>query len=124
MNMSKPQYRSITVFEVSADVQFDIYHLYMCGKGGSRIYYNTAYIPNYKISVFMNSIFRDIKENRNLDFIEESDDEDEFQNKSEDRFVDLKKRVAMECAFSSKFKRWIPYRIAAKHSKIVHVSML
>lgn len=124
MSMSKPQYKSVTVFEVSADVQFDIYNLYACGKGGTRIYYNTAYIPNYKISVFMNSIFRDIKENRNLDLIEESDDEDEFQNKLEDRFVDLKKRVAMECTFSSKFKRWIPYRIASKYSKIVHVTML
>lgn len=124
MSLHKPQYKCVTVFEVSADIRFDIYHLNVCGKGNARIYYGVAYIDGYKTSVFMNSLFRKIKENRNLDFIEESDDEEEFQDQREDRFVDLGKKVAMECVFSSKFKRWIPVRLAHRQAKIVHVSML
>ena len=45
----------------------------------SVTYYDIACIPDYKTSVMMNSLFRDIKENRNLDFLEESDSEEEFE---------------------------------------------
>ena len=41
----------------------------------------------------MNSLFRNIKENRNLDLLEESDDEEEFENTSLDKFVDLDKEL-------------------------------
>ena len=34
-------------------------------------------IPDYKTSVFMNDLFRTIKENKNLDLLEESDDEED-----------------------------------------------
>jgi hypothetical protein len=76
-----------------------------------------AYIPNIKTSIFMNSIFRNIRENKNIDFIEESDDENDFENTSEDKFVDLKKVVIMECIFHNKFKKWIPIRIIDKLKK-------
>lgn len=122
-DFKKPQYKQSTVFLVSADIQFDIYHLYVYGKGGSRIYYNVAYIPDYKTSVFMNSIFRTIKENKNLDYIEESDDEDDFQNISEDKYVDLNKQISMECVFHYKFKKWVPKKIV-RNAKIVHISQL
>ena len=49
------------------------------------------YIPDYKTSVMLNKIFRKIRENDNLDYIEESDDEDDFQNTEPDKYVDLKK---------------------------------
>jgi len=122
-DFKKPQYKQSTVFLVSADIQFDIYHLYVYGKGGSKIYYNVAYIPDYKTSVFMNNIFRIIKENKNLDYIEESDDEDDFQNISEDKYVDLNKQIAMECVFHFKFKKWVPKKII-RNTKIVHISQL
>ena len=35
----------------------------------------------------MNTLFRNIKENQNLDALEESDDEEEFENISLDKFV-------------------------------------
>ena len=122
-NIKKPQYKQKTVFLVRADIQFDIYRLYVYGKNNTTIYYNIAYIPDYKTSVFMNSIFRNIKENRNLDAIEESDDEEEFENIKEDRFVDLQKVLQMECEFHFKFKKWIPRKIV-KNEKIVHVNQL
>ena len=124
MDLFKPQYRQKTVFKVSADVQYDIYHLHAYGKQNTLVYYGIAYIPDYKISVFMNGLFRTIRENTNLDYIEESDDEDDFQNIEEDRYVDLKKSLSIECIFHTKFKRWIPMKIAYNGSKIIHISRL
>ena len=71
----------------------------------------------------MNKLFRNIKENLNLDYIEESDDEDDFENIREDKYVDLQKTVAMECVFSQKFKKWVPKKIV-QGQKIVHISQL
>ena len=120
----KPQYKQSTVFQVSADIQFDIYHLHAYGKGNAPVYFNTAFIPNYKSSVFMNQLFRNIKENKNLDYIEESDDEADFEDIREDRFVDLKKTLNMECIFNNKFKRWVPMKVITGHCKVVHISQL
>jgi hypothetical protein len=123
-DLSKPQYRCNTIFQVTADIQFDIYHLFAYGKNKSQVYYNVAYIPNYKTSVFMNGLFRNIKENRNLDYIEESDDEDDFQNTMPDKYVDLKKTLYLECRFHPKFKRWVPIRTVKPPCKVVHIGML
>lgn len=123
-DMFKPQYRQHTVFKVKADLQYDIYHLYAYGKGNSLEYYGIAYIQDYKTSVFMNSLFRTIRENTNLDYIEESDDEDDFQNVNYDKYVDLERTISMECIFHPKFKRWIPVKIAPDNSKIIHIARL
>jgi len=126
-DFTKPQYKMPTIFEVKADLQNDIYHLYAYGQSSQKVYYGLANIPNYKTSVFMNGLFRNIKENRNLDSLEESDDEEDFQDMRIDKFVNLEKTMTMECAFNNKFKRWIPVRvIPANHSggKIVHISKL
>jgi hypothetical protein len=124
MDFSKPQYRMKTVFVVTADIQYDIYHLHAFGKGSQQVYYNIAYIPSYKTSVFMNGLFRNIRENKNLDYIEESDDEEDFQNMSENKYVDMNKRIMMECTFHMKFKKWIPLRVVDSRYKVVHISKL
>ena len=128
---NKPQYKYPTVFRVMADIQYDIYHLYACGPATMHhssnrtfVYYDLAYIPNYKKSVFMNELFRNIRENRNLDFIEESDNEEDFENTRDDKYVDLKKEVMIECSFNTKFKRWVPIRVMDKLEKIVHIFKL
>ena len=90
-------------FNVKADLQNDIYHLYEDDK-----YIDVAYIPDYNTSVMMNRLFRNIKENENLDALEESDDEEEFENDKEDRFVDLNKVLKMQCYLHSKFRQWVP----------------
>ena len=125
-DFGKPQYKMPTVFEIKADLQFDIYHLYAFGAKSKREYYGLAYIPNYKTSVLMNGIFRNIKENKSLDYIEESDDEDDFQDMRIDKYVDLKKTAVMECMFHPKFKRWVPARQIPGHpgGKIVHIGKL
>lgn len=124
IDLSKPQYKYKTVFQVSADPQYDIYNLYVYGKSNQPVFYNIAYIPSYKASVFMNSLFRKIRENRNLDYIEESDDEEDFQNTHEHKYVDTQKKLLMECVFHTKFKKWVPLRVVDNRTKIVHISKL
>ena len=125
-DFSKSQYKMSSVFEVKADLQYDIYHLYAYGEKSKKIYYGLAYIPNYKTSVFMNGLFRNIRENKNLDAIEESDDEEDFQDSRIDKYVDLKKTIAIECLFNQKFKRWTPVRMMKQgpNTKIVHIGRL
>jgi len=128
-DFSKPQYRMATVFEARADIQPDIYHLYTYGKSKTdptqnRVYYGTAYIAGYQTSVFMNDLFRNIKENKNLDFIEESDDEEDFEDVRPDKYVNLERTMNIECVFHTKFKKWTPMRVARAHSKIVHICSL
>jgi len=95
----------LRAFILRPDVQNDIY--YVLHNENDPITDKTmiAHIPNYKTSVMMNAIFRNIKENRNLDALEESDDEEE-DDKCE--LVDLTKCVRMTCSFNHRFKRWQP----------------
>lgn len=72
----------------------------------------------------MNSLFRKIRENLNLDFIEESDDEEDFQNGAEDKYVDLEKKLVMECTFHKRFKKWIPLRVVDARTRLIHVGKL
>ena len=124
MDFNKPQYKYPAVFQVTADIQFDIYHLFAYGKNNIPVYYNVAYVPNYKSSVLLNGLFRNIRENKNLDYIEESDDEDDFQNMNEDKYVDINKVVLMECVFNHRFKRWTPVKVVDKYTKVVHLNKL
>jgi hypothetical protein len=105
VNVAQSAYRPQTrTFVICPDAQNDIY--YVLRSPDEPITANTmiAHIPNYKTSVMMNALFRNIKENRNLDALEESDDEDEAHTP----LVDLSKRVRMSCTFSARFKRWQP----------------
>lgn len=98
------------IFIVSADIQNDIYHLVDpdSNSAPSSNYHLVASIPDYKTSVMMNSLFRNIKENNYLDALEESDDEEEFENINIDKFVDLTKQIKMKCVYNYKFKKWTP----------------
>ena len=101
------------IFIVSADIQNDVYHLMDPTDPDSKQQLETdvklvAAVPDYKTSVMMNSLFRKIKENKSLDALEESDDEDEFENTNIDKFVDLSKKLKMKCVFNHKFKKWTP----------------
>ena len=95
------------IFKVCPDIRNDIYHLY--DKDGALV--DVAYIPDYVTSVMMNKLFRCIKENDNLDALEESDDEEEFEDMREDKFVFLDTSFHMECVFHTKFKKWVPVKV-------------
>lgn len=112
-----------TIFKITADIEPDIYNLFAY-KDGIEEFYDNAFIPDYKTSVMMNKLFRNIKENDNLDAIEESDNEDEFEDCREDKYVYLDRTYKMICEYSYKFKKWIPLSLANENDKIVSMSVL
>ena len=119
-NNIKNKNKRDVVFHVKPDLQNDIYHIYVNNINESNyIYYDVAYIPDFLTSVMMNKLFRNIKENQNLDALEESDDEEEFENEKEDRFVNLEKHYNMVCLYNYKFKKWYPIKIANDNIKII-----
>jgi hypothetical protein len=107
------------VFLVKPDIQDDIYKLFCINDKLEEQYHSIAYIKDYNASVMMNSLFRIIKENKNLDALEESDDEEEFENENIDKFVYLDKSHKMVCHYNHKFKKWIPIKLADDTTTIV-----
>ena len=95
------------IFTIKADIQNDIYNLYDVL---TSEFIDIVYIPNYKTSVMMNKLFRNIKENQNLDALEESDDEEDFENDKIDKYVYLDRSINMICEYNIKYKRWQPLR--------------
>jgi hypothetical protein len=106
INKTKNVYDKQNIFIVKPDIQNDVYHLYI-----NDSYKGLACIPDYKTSVMLNELFRNIKENKNLDALEESDEEDEFENCNIDKFVFLDKSHKMLCNYNKKFKKWVPIRV-------------
>jgi hypothetical protein len=108
------------IFNIKPDIQNDIYNLYCYDDiNNAFVYYDVAYIPTYNTSVMMNKLFRNIKENINLDKLEESDDEEEFENEREDKFVYLDKSYNMLCNYNYKFKKFVPIKLASDNEKII-----
>jgi hypothetical protein len=120
-----PQNREL-VFKVKAELQNDVYNLYLYSKdaGTSDYFYDIANIPDYKTSVMMNRLFRRIKENDNLDALEESDGEEEFEDERADKFVFLDKYYYMVCAYNNKFRKWTPLRLADKSEKLAELNLV
>ena len=94
------------VLLVKPEVNEDLYSLW----SGSLVGY--ALIPDIKTSRLLNSIFRYVKENDNLDEIEESDDEDEFENIDEDRFIKTPLGLTMNVSYDYKHKGWVPISLS------------
>lgn len=106
------------VFKIRAELQSDIYRLYTYGQNGEDVFHGYAGIQNYDTSAFMNKLFRKIKENDNLDFLEESDDEEEFENVDIDKYVHLNVTKKIVCKYMANIDKWIPYKSAHFKSKI------
>jgi len=114
----REQVKKEVIFKVKPDIQNDIYHLYCLNNNNQETLFDTACIPDFTTSVMMNKLFRTIKENTNLDALEESDDEEEFQNEKDDRFVHLERKFNMVCSFNYKFRKWVPVKIANNNQSI------
>lgn len=108
------------IFNVKPDIVSDIYHLYL----ENDEYYDIAFVAEYKTSVMMNTLFRNIKENSNLDLVEASDDEEEFQDCRKDKYVYLDRQYKMKCVYNHKFKRWTPVCLAGENDTIIPRNML
>lgn len=108
------------VFNVTSSLESDIYYLYGEDDSEGRL----ANISSYKTSILMNSLFRNIRENRNLDYIEESEDEDDFQETSKGKHVNLDLVIKMRCIYNTKFKKWEPVKIAYKKDQLIKLNDL
>jgi hypothetical protein len=111
---NKPSFPE-AIFHVKALFGADIYELYTLDQEAP---YGTAMIPSYKCSVMMNSLFRHIKENVNLDLLEESDDEEEYENTQADKFVNLEQTYPMRCVYMRKFRKWQPVEVVDAKVKV------
>lgn len=103
------------IFLIKPTIVNDIYDLFALDENNSLQRFKNSYIPDYKTSVLMNSYFRTIKENGNLDALEESDSEEEFEDISIDKFVNLEKQEIMKCVYNRKFNGWVPIEITNKN---------
>jgi hypothetical protein len=113
-------YKREVFFKVKATVDADIYNLYCANNfTNTETLYGVAMIQSYKTSVMMNSLFRNIKENSNLDLLEESDSEEEFENIDDCKFVDINKTLIMKCIYMPKFRKWQPISVTNDNVKIV-----
>ena len=107
------------VFSVTPDIQNDVYRL-----STTAGYHGFAAIQSYETSKFMNKLFRNIKENGNLDLLEESDDEDDFENVAEDKYVHMDKTFRLLCRYLHKINKWEPYKIADRGRQIVNATRI
>jgi hypothetical protein len=85
----------LTVYQFNKN---DIYHLY-----NKTNFIDNAFIPNYKTSSYMNTIFNTKHNANNLDLIEESDDEND-----EPEQMRIKNGIEMKCLYISKINKYIP----------------
>jgi len=103
--------KKYAVFSIRSSIRTDIYFLYCILKDDTLYKYGICHIPDFNTSKMMNNLFRDIKENRNLDALEESDDEDEFEDIRPEKYVHLNRIHNMLCVYNRKFDRWQPLKI-------------
>tara|TARA_Y100000389_G_scaffold188065_3_gene210145 strand:+ start:7973 stop:8911 length:939 start_codon:yes stop_codon:yes gene_type:complete len=115
----KKNINNIGIFYISATINSDIYNIY---SNSNSEYIGVACISSYKTSVLLNGLFRNIKENINLDLLEESDDEEEFQDISDDKYVDTNKRVIMKCNYNRRFSKWEPFELIEPSSNLSFTS--
>lgn len=109
-------------FIVRPNIQNDIYELFVRPIGRNQtepVFHNFAHIPNYKTSMMMNRLFRNIRENERLDALEESETEEEFENVDPDKYVSLTKEYTMLCRFHKRFCRWVPIQVSSSASSII-----
>ena len=108
------------MFYVKADKINDIYLLYTKEKK----FYDIALVISIKLSKYLNHMFRKIKENINLDLLEESDDEDIFENIDTDKFLKTEDFIPMICYYESKLQKWVPIKKTNKEANVVSYDKL
>ena len=107
-NWRKPQYHQETRFWIMADPAYDLYKLYARGVDGSPVFVDYACVIDRATSHWLNGLFRNMIENRRIDAIEESDDEEDFQIVRENKYTDLEKKFVVRCRFQNRLKKWLP----------------
>ena len=114
------------VFLIRANMEPDSYTIY--GKDPINPHTNKlhrigiALIPTYKDSIRMNTLFRRIRENNSIDAIEESEDEDDFENIDPNKFLLPNAEYKMSCSFSKICNRWIPEEVVSPDTELSFIT--
>jgi len=125
-SFKKPQYQLATVFKVVKDsTRIDLYKLYVYGPSKTFLFYDYAMIPDTETSFHMKMWFGVspvvYKRNQVLDYLEESDDEEE--KKEDGKECGKSTDILLQCRFHERFKKWIPVK-KLESCRIVHISQL
>jgi hypothetical protein len=107
VNTSDLQLDRTETFYVKADPIMDIYHLF---SQDEKAYIGIASVQTLKTSLFLGSLFRNMKLEYELDELEESDDED--GSISNQVIVDTEVKIKMLCVYNIRFKKWCPLSLA------------
>jgi hypothetical protein len=82
----------------------DIYELYL--KKGNRLHkYDSAFVNDYKTSLFLKEVFQDRK--KKYQDIEYSDDENDNEGTNDD--IMTSKSITLSCIYINNVKKWKPY---------------
>ena len=92
-------------FIIKPELSADTYCLYE-----NDTFHSFACVQDYKTSVWLNNLFRIIKENKNLDLLEESDDEEEFEEEDNNKYLNGVTSKKVICEYNQKFKKWVPIK--------------
>ncbi len=92
----------------------------LCFKNQWFEFYQHALVPDISTSVLLNTLFRNVYANQNLDSIEESDDEDDEPKTSTGEIIpknlDFERKLYMECVFDWTRKMWIPQTLTSQNN--------
>jgi hypothetical protein len=105
------------IFAVKALHDQDMYQLYLDPSLGSP--HGVAAVATFQDSVMLNRLFRHVRENANLDLLEESEDEDEMQRGT---VVDTDRVVRMKCVYVPRFGKWKPLETVPEHWALTPVA--
>lgn len=131
----KPQYRLATVFDVTADAESDLYHLY-CGSSSScssspDIYCGLAGVPTLATSQWLQRLFTyPPSANKRRKVVpstycpDEDSDQDDDDNGDEIKQDPTQTKVRMECWFHGAFQKWVPLRVVSPTTPLVDVTRL
>jgi hypothetical protein len=67
----------------------------------------TLCVPTFQNSVMLNAIFRTYKENSNLDTMEESDSDDDFEDMSDDKYSRVGEERSISCMYNTDLSGWV-----------------
>ncbi len=93
-------------FDVKPTGTTDLYELYRVGAPNDLV--GQAMVPDYPSSRHLNSLFHNIRENGDLDLIEESEDEDEFENTCANKWLVHDTPITCEFYLHPRFQKWCP----------------
>lgn len=99
-------------FKVTAEMQPDVYSLWVYHpRTRTTEKWGAAYVSDIRTSQQLNRLFRYIREMDNLDYIEESDDESDFEDARADKHVNLSIAYSILCQWVPYCNKWQPVRI-------------